>query len=194
LRRQNGTVASPEAARLLGARGPAAKARRARFVSAFGLGDLAEGAPLAPWLKSGEDLATAELARYAEAIGAPPSAGLSTLVTSWALQVTASRFVFARAAESGDPAALKMASSLAADARASQLTIVALAEREAAARPRAPVDPLASYLTTSSPPHEPPTSATSEASPLAPTPAEPSSTAHPVAPFELPSLVAKAPQ
>lgn len=146
-RRPDGRIASREAARLLGARGPLARAKRARFVAGFGLGALAADAPLGPWLASGEDLAAAELARLATVIGAPPSAALSTLVGTWALAIVASRFAYAKASEAGDVAALKFAAGLGDQARTAQLTITALAEREAAQTPRVERDPLADYLT-----------------------------------------------
>jgi hypothetical protein len=151
VRRADGTLASSAAAKALGARGGLARARRVRFVSSFGLGPLADDAPLAPWLASGEDLAAAELARLTRRLGGPPSASLSSLVTSWALQVVASRFAFAAASKTGDVATLKLGSGLAGDARQTQLTIKALEERELQERPAAPVDPLAAWHAPSTP-------------------------------------------
>jgi hypothetical protein len=73
------------------------------------------------------------------------SAGAASLVASASLALCASRYLYEVAAETGDPMTLKQASALANDARQGELAAWELASREAAARPRVEVDPLAEF-------------------------------------------------
>jgi hypothetical protein len=60
------------------------------------------------------------------------------LVESAGNALADSRYVRAKAAESGDPALFKLAAALATEARQCELAAWELASRESAARPRAP--------------------------------------------------------
>jgi hypothetical protein len=62
------------------------------------------------------------------------SAGASSLIASAALALSASRFLYEIAAETGDAATLKQASALANDARQNELAAWELAARESGAR------------------------------------------------------------
>ena len=79
------------------------------------------------------------------------SAGAASLIASASLALCASRYLYEVAAATGDPETLKRASALANDARQNELAAWELATREAAARPRQPVDPLAAWRLPSDP-------------------------------------------
>jgi len=74
-----------------------------------------------------------ELAR---AHGGEISAGVGAIVESAALAMAASRFLSARAAETGDPELFKQSSALASTARQHELAAWELAAREAQVRPK----------------------------------------------------------
>ena len=82
-------------------------------------------------------------AELAKAHGGELSAGVGALVESAGNALADSRYVRAKAAETGDPALFKLAAALATEARQCELAAWELASREGAARPRAPVDPMA---------------------------------------------------
>jgi hypothetical protein len=75
--------------------------------------------------------------------GGELSAGVCALITSSALDMASSRYLSVLAAETGDPALMKQASALGMSSRQMELTALEIASREAAARPRKPVDYLA---------------------------------------------------
>ncbi len=77
--------------------------------------------------------------------GGSLSSGVCGMITSSALDMAASRYLAAKAAENGDPALMVQASRLAQSSRQLELTALELASREAAARPKAPFDPLAAF-------------------------------------------------
>lgn len=77
--------------------------------------------------------------------GGELSAGVCAIVTSSSLDMAASRYLSGLAAKTGDPALMIQASKLAQSSRQHELTAIELASREAAARPRGPIDPLAAF-------------------------------------------------
>lgn len=74
------------------------------------------------------------------------SAGVSSLVASASLALCASRYLYEIASETRDAETLKRASALANDARQNELAAWELCSREAASRPKAPLDPLAEFM------------------------------------------------
>lgn len=86
-------------------------------------------------------------AQHGGTLGAGPSAMLANA----ALALASSRVLYELGSETLDADMLKSAAGLADKARQMELTAVALAEREAAARPKAPLDPLARWRTTAEP-------------------------------------------
>ncbi len=98
-----------------------------------------------PFLRWGRRYAAHRRAELALSHGGEISAGVGAMVESAGLAMAASRYLHARGSECGDPELLKRASALANDARQNELAAWELASREAAARPRRPVDPLAAY-------------------------------------------------
>lgn len=79
--------------------------------------------------------------------GGELSSGVCAMLTSSALDMAASRYLTAKAAADGDVSLLKTASQLSQASRQTELTALEMASRELAARPRAPVDPLAAFGT-----------------------------------------------
>jgi hypothetical protein len=150
-RRQNGTVASKEAARALGKRGGAVKARRVALARSLGLGDVTKMEAFAPYRHAASSFRRHHCADLARQAGGECGAAPSSMVASAALQLAASRFLFDMGARTGDAATLKTASQLANDSRQNLLAAYELATREAAARREAgpaltpwlpaPVDP-----------------------------------------------------
>ena len=75
--------------------------------------------------------------------GGELSSGVCAMITSASIDMASSRYLTVLAAETGDPATMKLASALAAASRQTELTALEIASREAAARPKAPIDYLA---------------------------------------------------
>jgi hypothetical protein len=144
-RRQNGTVATPEAARALGARGGRVKAKRVALARSLALGDVESMPEFAAYRRAASAFRRHHCAELAKQAGGMCGSAPSSMVASAALQLAASRFLFDQGAQSGDPAILKTASQLSNDSRQNLLAAYELAQRSAAARPRAPVDPLAAF-------------------------------------------------
>ena len=134
-RRPDGTVATSEAAKALGARGGLRKAARARLVSSLGLSKLSDDAAFKPYRDAGDDFVREHLAALASQAGGEVGPGPSSIVASAGMQLAASRFFSDRAAESFDPAGFALASSLGNASRQNLLAAYELAVREAAARP-----------------------------------------------------------
>jgi hypothetical protein len=86
--------------------------------------------------KWGARYAAHRRAELATAHGGELSAGVGALVESAGLALADSRYVRAKAAETGDPTLFKLAASLAAESRQCELTAWELASREAKARPK----------------------------------------------------------
>lgn len=151
-RRQNGTVDSPEAAKALGSKGGRVKARRVRLARSLGLESFdADSEAFAPYRRSAQAFRRHHCKAIAAAAGGHCGTGPSSMIASGALQLAASRYMFERASRTGDPADFKAASSLANDSRQNLLAAWELAIREAQARPKAPVDPLARWMPTTTP-------------------------------------------
>ncbi len=93
--------------------------------------------------------------------GGDLSAGVCAILTSAALDLAASRYLTALAAKRGSPPMIAkvaaIASKLAMAARQQELTALEIASREAAARPRGPVDPLARWRLPTEPDSKEPT-------------------------------------
>ncbi len=115
-RRQDGTV-DPAFAKLLGR-----------------LGGLAKAASFAPYNQLADDFTAQHMAALGAQAGGQVGPAPSSMVTSAALQLAASRWAFDRGAKRRDPMLLKLGSSLANDSRQNLLAAYELAVREAKAR------------------------------------------------------------
>ncbi len=135
-RRQNGTLASTEAARTLGARGGRVKAKRVALARSLSLGDVDSMPAFAPYRRAASAFRRHHCAALAAIAGGECGAGPSSMIASAALQLASSRFLFDQGAQTGDPALLKTASQLANDSRQNLLAAYELAQREAQARPK----------------------------------------------------------
>lgn len=140
-RRKDGTVATSEAAKAIGARGGQVKARRVRLARSLGLSNLEQSPAFAPYRRSASAFRQHHCKELARLAGGEVSAGPCSMVASASLQLAASRYLFDQASQTGDASVFKTASSLANDSRQNLLAAYELATREAQARPKA--DPLA---------------------------------------------------
>lgn len=128
----------------LAARG--ARARRARVALAqrMGLKDPPAGSAFEPYARAAKDFREAQCRELARNVGGGycgPSP--SAIVATAAMQLAWSRYLSDKAAETDDADLAIKASRLADASRQSLLAAHELCAREAQARPRAPVDPLA---------------------------------------------------
>jgi hypothetical protein len=140
----DGKIANSLTAKELGRLGGLAKARKARLVDSLGLVDMAEDAAFKPYRTAAEAFATHHMAKLAELAGGFVGSGPSSIVSTAALQLAASRFCFDQAAHKGLTELMKLGSTLGNDSRQNLLAAYELAVREAAIRKQneGPRDPL----------------------------------------------------
>jgi len=93
-----------------------------------------------PYARWGARYAAHRRRELARAHGGEISSGVGAIVESAALTMAASRYLSAKAAQSGDPELFKQASTLASTARQHELAAWELAAREAQVRPKRPQD------------------------------------------------------
>jgi hypothetical protein len=126
--------------------GGLARAGKTRLAERLGLASLAAESAFSPYRASAESLRRAQCAELARTVGGGQCGPApSSLVATAALQLAWSRFLSDQAAEAGSAPLALSASRLANDSRQNLLAAHELCAREAAARPRAPFDPLAGY-------------------------------------------------
>lgn len=138
--RQDGRIADSETARELGRRGGTATAKRVRLIDSLGLVAAVEGSVFGPYRTAAEGFVAHHLDELARLAGGKVGSGPSTMVSSAALQLAASRFAFDKAAETGDVAMMRTGSQLATDSRQNLLAAYELAVREAEGRARSDGD------------------------------------------------------
>ena len=135
--RPDGRIADSATARALGARGGRESARRVRLVDSLGLAAIGHASTFAPYRRAADDFVALHLGQLRMQAGGEVGPGPSTMVSSAALQLAASRWAFDMAAESGDPAMFKLGSTMANDSRQNLLAAYELSVREAEARGKA---------------------------------------------------------
>jgi hypothetical protein len=115
---------------------PGNRAQRSKLVrpGPRGFAGLAVDPAFRPFQRWGRRYAAHRRAELAAAHGGTLSAGVGALIESAGAQLAASRFLQARASETGDPALFRQASALSNDARQNELAAWELAAREAQAR------------------------------------------------------------
>ena len=138
--RPDGRIADTATARALGRRGGQATARRVRLIDSLGLATIADDADFAPYRTGAERFVEHHLGELAKLAGGAVGSAPSTMVSSAALQLAASRFCFDRGAQKGDVALMRLGSQLANDSRQNLLAAYELAVREADARGRSADD------------------------------------------------------
>lgn len=124
-----------------------AKSKRQK-VGPRGLAGIDKTAPeYRPFAKWGSRYASHRRRELAQTHGGAISSGVGAIVESAALTMAASRFLNAKAAETGDAELFKQSSALASTARQHELAAWELAAREAQARPRGGSSAEPSFLT-----------------------------------------------
>jgi hypothetical protein len=136
--RPDGKIGDSATARALGSRGGKANARKVRLIDSLGLSTLAAESSFAPYRTAAEEFVKHHLGELARMAGGSVGSGPSTFVASAGLQLAGSRWAFDQGGAAGDPALIKLGSTLANDSRQNVLAAYELATREAKARPRAP--------------------------------------------------------
>lgn len=123
-----------------------ANAGKGRLASRLGLGELAHDSAFRPYKTAAATFRRAHCAELARTVGGGVCGPApSSLVASAAIQLAWSRFLSDKAAETGDADMALKASRLAESSRTSLMAAHELCAREAMARPRPAVDPLAAY-------------------------------------------------
>ncbi len=126
--------------------GGRARAGKTRLASQLGLVSMDADPAFRPYRGAAEAFRRAQCASLAATVGGGICGpGPSSIVASAALALAASRYLYDTA--EGDSAKLTTAARLADSHRQALLTAHELCAREAAARPRGPVDPLAAWRT-----------------------------------------------
>jgi hypothetical protein len=121
-----------------------AKRGRVRFATRLGLSTLPEGNAFAPYRRSAASFRIAQCGELARNVGGGVCGpGPSSIVASAAIAIAWSRFLSDQAAATGNVALAVMALRAADMSRQMLLTAHELCAREAAARPKPAVDPLA---------------------------------------------------
>ncbi len=143
--REDGRIADSATASELGRRGGLAKANRVRLLDSLGLKKFADNDEFAPYRHGAEEFVKHHLLELGKITGGVVSSGPSTMVSSAALQLAASRWAFDKGGTSGDAKMMVMGSSFANDAKTNLLAAYSYAALEARARPSTPVDPLAGF-------------------------------------------------
>lgn len=132
-RRSDGKLAGSEAARALGRRGGAARHRRARLWDLAGVGASLVGRAASGW-SAAESFADATGKELESLTGASPSPVVRSLIGTAALQLMASRLLFAKAAEAEDGDGFVKASRMADASRQTLLVVHEIHAREVARR------------------------------------------------------------
>jgi hypothetical protein len=127
--------------------GGRAKRGKARLSARLGLSELPEGSAFLPYKRAAATFRRVQCAELARTVGGGVCGpGPSSIVASAALALAWSRYLSDCAAAEGDPELAVRAIRMGEASRQSLLTAHELAAREAAARPRPEVDPLAPFM------------------------------------------------
>ncbi len=127
--------------------GGKARAGQARLAASLGIGAMADDEAFAPYRRQAEAFRRHHVRELAALAGGHCGSGPSSMVASAALALGASRFIYDQAARGADVDGFAKAARLADQSRQALLTAYELAVREAQARPKAPRDPLAAWMT-----------------------------------------------
>lgn len=165
-RRPDGTLASKEAARLLGAKGGAAKAKKRRELLGLGFAELAEDAEFHRYWKVSEALMEAKLADLANQCGGFVGPGPTTFIATGSRMYAASLYLADMAMRTNGPACAKLWHDSTQQAIASRqqfLAALEMALKEAKSRAdNRPINPQDALFADSEPEPEPDEGAESE--------------------------------
>jgi hypothetical protein len=146
--------------------GGLAKRGKSRLTSRLGLANLPDGDAFAPYRRSAAPFRRVQCSELARSVGGGACGpGPSSVVASAALALAWSRYFSDQAAATGDPELAMRSARLGETSRQHLLAAHELCAREAQARPRGAVDPLAAFRTPSSPAVMPATTPTPELTP-----------------------------
>lgn len=124
--------------------GGRAKRGKSRLTSRLGLSTLPDGDAFAPYRRAAATFRRVQCAELSRSVGGGQvGPAVCSIVASAALALAWSRWTSDEAAKTGDPDLAAKALRMADTSRQMLLTAFELAAREAEARPRAPVDPMA---------------------------------------------------
>jgi hypothetical protein len=127
--------------------GGQAKRGTSRLTARLGLSVLPDGDAFVPYRKAAATFRRVQCAELARTVGGGVCGpGPSSVVASAALALAWSRYLSDQAAATGDPELAMRSARLGETSRQHLLAAHELVAREATARPRAPVDPLAAWM------------------------------------------------
>jgi hypothetical protein len=127
--------------------GGRAKRGKSRLTSRLGLAKVAEGDAFAPYRRAAATFRRVQCGELARTVGGGVCGpGPSSVVASAALALAWSRYLSDQAAATGDAELVMRSARLGETSRQHLLAAHELCAREAQARPRAPVDPLAAFM------------------------------------------------
>jgi hypothetical protein len=130
----------------LAVKGGHAKRGKAKLTARLGLARLPDSAPFAAYAKSAATFRRVQCAELARTVGGGVCGpGPSSIIASAALALAWSRHFSDLAATTGDHELAMKAIRLGDQSRQALLTAHELCAREAEARPRGPIDPLAAW-------------------------------------------------
>lgn len=132
--REGGKIGDSETAKELQRRSVRARARNLRLVDSLGLAAIAADSAFAPYRTAAQSFVDHHLGELAALAGGRVGSAPSTMVSSAALQLAASRYCFDRFAETADAAFVKLGSQLANDSRQNLLAGYSQAVLEAEGR------------------------------------------------------------
>lgn len=136
-------------ARTVQSAGGRAKRGKSRLTARLGLSTLAEGDAFRQYRAAAATFRRVQCSELARTVGGGVCGpGPSSVVASAALALAWSRYLSDLAATSGDAELAMRSARLGETSRQHLLAAHELCAREAAARPRAPVDPLAAFMPT----------------------------------------------
>jgi len=144
-RRPDGTFAP--GARTIQAAGGRATAGKTRLAAKLGLATLPDDDAFAPYRRAAATFRRVQCAELARTVGGGACGpGPSSVVASAALALAWSRYLSDRASATGDPELAMRSARLGETSRQHLMAAHELCAREAAARPKAPRDPLGAFM------------------------------------------------
>lgn len=138
--RKNGQISDKTTAKEMQRRSVEARRRNLRLVDSLGLAKFADDNAFTLYRIAADAFVEHHLTELAKVAGGVVGSGPSTMVSSAALQLAASRFCFDKFAETAEVSWMKLASSLANDSRQNLLAAYSHAVLEAEGREKAEGD------------------------------------------------------
>lgn len=142
----SGRFVPSDGTKALAREGGKARAQSAQLGRLLGLDEVDPTHPWAPYATLAREWRDSHMEQLAGTVaGGSVGAGVASIVSTAALQLAASRWLSDKGARESDPRLLLDASRLADSSRQNLIAAHELAAKEAASKPKAPLDPLAAY-------------------------------------------------